>query len=66
VWGGARGSGDRGLACGARTARGSGWRRVGIEGVAGDDARVSEGWCRARLVWSVWGLAGGHAREEEH
>jgi hypothetical protein len=48
---------------GARMVRGGVWWRVGIGGVAGGDARGSEGWRRARLVW---GLAGGRAWEEEH
>jgi hypothetical protein len=48
---------------GAQTVRGSTWWRVGIEGVASGDARGSEGWHHARLVW---GLAGGRAQEEEH
>jgi hypothetical protein len=57
--------GDRGVPCGeglggvgtevwrggARTARGCGWRRVGIRGVAGGSARGLEGWRRARLMW---------------
>jgi hypothetical protein len=63
VWGGARGSGDRGLArwCsdgeGLRVAargdqRGGGWQRKGIRGVASCSAHV--------------GLAGDRAREEKH
>jgi hypothetical protein len=48
---------------GAQTARGGGWRHVGIRGVAGGGTRGSEGWHRAQLVWE---LAGGCAQEEEH
>jgi hypothetical protein len=73
--GGARG--DRGVPCGeglggvetevwrggARTARGGGWRHVGIGGVACGGARGLEGWRRTRLVW---GLAGSRTQEEEH
>jgi hypothetical protein len=72
--------GDQGVACGeglggvgtedwcdgAQTARGGAWRHMGIRGEAGGDARGSEGWRHTRLVWSVWGLAGGRAQEEEH
>jgi hypothetical protein len=68
---------DRGVPCGeglggvgtgdwrggAQTARGGGWRHVGIRGVAGGGTRGSEGWHRAQLVWE---LAGGCAQEEEH
>jgi hypothetical protein len=68
---------DRGVACGeglggvgtgdwcggAWMARGGVWQRVGIGGMVGGGARGLEGWRHARLVW---GLAGGHAREEEH
>jgi hypothetical protein len=57
---GARGSGDRDLARWCSDGEG---QRVRIERVAGEGARGLEGWRRARLVW---GLASGHAREEEH
>jgi hypothetical protein len=43
--------------------RGGGWRRKGTRGVVGGGTRGPEGWRRA---WLVWGLTGGHAREEEH
>jgi hypothetical protein len=61
VWGGARGSGDRGLA--RRCSDGEG-RQVAARGDRrGGGARGLEGWRRTRLVW---GLAGSRAQEEEH
>jgi hypothetical protein len=61
VWGGARGSGDWGLA--RRCSDGEGQRVAAHGDRRGGGTRESKGWCHARLVW---GLAGGCAWEEEH
>jgi hypothetical protein len=61
VWGGARGSGDWGLA--RRCSDGEGQWVAARGDWRGGSARGSEGCRRARLVR---GLAGGRAREEEH
>jgi hypothetical protein len=66
LWGGARGSGDRGLARRCSDGEGGAWGsegwRVAAQGdqtVAGGGTKGPVGWRRARLVW---GLTGGRAR----